>query len=536
MSPRRPRFARLAVRGAVALVVVGLVATAAVAATASKPTTYQTAVATRATVSQALTLSGTIEPVAQATVGFPLSGTVSSVAVNVGQKVTTGQTLATLDTSALQAALSAKQASLATAELTLQKALNGESVGGASGNGGNGGSGGTSTGAGATTATTKTTTTAAPSTGTGSASGTGSLSQAALTAARQAVTRAQSQVQNALAKAAQAVAQATAACSTNPSSTTSTTSTTPGNGSSCATAQAAASAALNSAAKAEQALATAESALSKLLASPGGSTPTTTPSTAPSASAPSTSTTVTYTATQLASYEAAVAAAAADVSAARQNLAQATIVSPITGTVASLNLAPGTSVSSGSSTDHVVIVGNGGYEVTTNVSVANRAKVKVGDKATVLADGTTTELQGKVVAIGVVATSGTTSTYPVTIGFTGTTTGLRNGASATVTVEVAQSVNALTVPTSAVQTTGNAHTVRVLANGKVTTVRVQIGTVGAERTEIKSGLSASQVVVLAVNGQAIPSSGTSSTAGTGAFGGGGNLGGGNTPRRGAVGG
>jgi hypothetical protein len=78
-------------------------------------------------------------------------------------------------------------------------------------------------------------------------------------------------------------------------------------------------------------------------------------------------------------------------------------------------------------------------------------------------------------------------------------------------------VNALSVPTSAVHTVGTFHTVTVLTNGKPTTVRVQVGTIGAERTEITSGLAAGQVVVLADLGAAIPSAGTN----TGGFGGGG---------------
>ena len=70
----------------------------------------------------------TIEPVSQATVAFPVSGTVASTSVAVGHTVTIGQILATLDIADLQATLNEKQAALAEAELTLQLALNGESV------------------------------------------------------------------------------------------------------------------------------------------------------------------------------------------------------------------------------------------------------------------------------------------------------------------------------------------------------------------------------------------------------------------------
>jgi HlyD family secretion protein len=68
--------------------------------------------------------------------------------------------------------------------------------------------------------------------------------------------------------------------------------------------------------------------------------------------------------------------------------------------------------------------------------------------------------------------------------------------------------------------------VTVLTNGKPTIVRVQLGTIGAERTVITSGLEAGQVVVLADLGASIPSAGTN----TGGFGGGGFGGGGGGTR------
>ncbi|MGZ4706767.1 MAG: hypothetical protein ACXWCM_18040, partial [Acidimicrobiales bacterium] len=70
---------------------------------------------------------GSIEPVSQATVAFPIKGTVASVDVAVGDTVSTGQTLATVDTTDLTSALHDKQAALASARLALSKALSGTS-------------------------------------------------------------------------------------------------------------------------------------------------------------------------------------------------------------------------------------------------------------------------------------------------------------------------------------------------------------------------------------------------------------------------
>jgi RND family efflux transporter MFP subunit len=288
--------------------------------------------------------------------------------------------------------------------------------------------------------------------------------------------------------------------------------------------------------KAQGSLLKAQAALNTLLGSAAGN-----PGTAPgTGSAPSgngspqqsqSQSQPSPTAEELVAYQAAVDAAAADVGAAQQALAQATIVSPIAGTVAAVDLAAGDAVTASSATNNIVVVGTHGFEVTTTVSVSDVTKLKVGDVATIVADGTTKKLPGKVVSIGVTATTdGTTASYPVVVGFTTAPAALRNGASASVSMEVGRSgQDALTVPTSALRTTNGTHTVTVLANGKTSTVRVELGAVGAVRTEVKSGLQAGQVVVLADLSAPLPSSDASSRIAN-RFGGGGLQGGGGLGR------
>jgi HlyD family secretion protein len=217
------------------------------------------------------------------------------------------------------------------------------------------------------------------------------------------------------------------------------------------------------------------------------------------------------------------------VNAAIQNLAQATIVSPINGTVVALGLATGKQVAAQSSTASVVIAGQGGFELATNVAVANIADVKLGDAASVLPDGTSQGLAGKVVWIGVAAaTSGTSTTYPVVVGFSGSPAGLANGASATVTLQTSVATQALTVPSSAVHSVAGFHFVTTLNKGVVASTPVQIGAIGAERTEITGGLQAGQVVVLADMNAALPTANSTPTGGLGRIGvtGGGGFGGG----------
>jgi multidrug efflux pump subunit AcrA (membrane-fusion protein) len=74
-------------------------------------TTVQTV--STGTISQTVSSSGTIEPANQASLNFAVSGRVTAVDVSVGQTVTTGQALATIDDTSLTAALAQAQADLA---------------------------------------------------------------------------------------------------------------------------------------------------------------------------------------------------------------------------------------------------------------------------------------------------------------------------------------------------------------------------------------------------------------------------------------
>ena len=71
------------------------------------------------TIKQTVATSGTIEPASQASLNFAVSGTVDAVNVKAGQTVTTGQVLATVGTTALQADLDSAQAQLTSAEARL---------------------------------------------------------------------------------------------------------------------------------------------------------------------------------------------------------------------------------------------------------------------------------------------------------------------------------------------------------------------------------------------------------------------------------
>jgi trimeric autotransporter adhesin len=238
---------------------------------------------------------------------------------------------------------------------------------------------------------------------------------------------------------------------------------------------------------------------------------------------------------QLASDQAAIDVAQAQLAAAQQDLADATLVTPIAGTVASVSIDPGASVTGGSSSGSaasaaIVVLGPGSYEVTTDIPVASLPGVKVGAQATVTPDATGTTVDGTVASIGLVGTTTSTSTtYPVTISVPGNR-GLRllSGADAEVGIVLRRAVDVTAVPSSSVRTIGSNHFVSELHNGTLTEVRVTTGTVGQLLTQVTSGIKPGDQVVLADYGEPLPTSNTTTTGRTGlagGFGGGGGFGG-----------
>ena len=85
---------------------------------------------------------------------------------------------------------------------------------------------------------------------------------------------------------------------------------------------------------------------------------------------------------------------------------------------------------------------------------------------------------------------------------------------------------ALAVPTSAVQTVGSGTYVTLLSNGTLTRKLIKVGMVGDIYTQVLSGLTSGQSVVLADYSEAVPSSNTNTLGGLGGFSGGGGFGGG----------
>ena len=526
---------RLLAAGGVAVFAFMVIAVAANGQTSSGH--YRTAIATTGSVDQVLRSVATIEPVTQAAVAFPIAGTVETVDVAVGDLVTVGTTLASLETASLERTLRQQQAALDQAELNLERALNGESVGT---------TGDPSSGTGMVPAALETSGTASEASSTAvdlgevqTIAARSGPSDAEIAAAQQALLSAQQEADAALAAVQPAIDNATAVCAAVGTA----------DAAGFPAALTACSEAINAVVAAQQAVQSSQAAVSSAAATLDDlldqraaalaeQPPTTTPQPSqPSTggvspdlgSAPSTGS-VEGSGTsseRLIALQRAVDAAVLEVIVAQQAVAQASIVSPIAGTVTAVDLAPGDDVDAASATAHIIISGRGGYEATVNVSVDDLDDLEVGQAATVRPDGSDEEIEGEVVAIGVAANAGS---FPVTVGLQGDTSQLGNGATASVEIVTSAAENALTVPTSAITVDGDTATVQVPDGNDTETVNVEIGAIGEALTEITSGLEEGQDVVLADLDQPLPGSATdTSSTDTGPSFGGGFPAGGFTP-------
>ena len=130
---------------------------------------------------------------------------------------------------------------------------------------------------------------------------------------------------------------------------------------------------------------------------------------------------------------------------------------------------------------------------------SDAAQVKPNQKVTVQVDAVPdAALDGHVVSVAPssTATSGAISYY-VTVGLDRADSKLRDGQTARGTVHTLEKDNVLSVPNAAVHRQGSTTTVVLLAaDGSQQTAPFEAGVVGSDRTEVLSGLTEGQRVVL----------------------------------------
>jgi multidrug efflux pump subunit AcrA (membrane-fusion protein) len=448
-----------------------------------------TAAATTGTIVSSVSLSGAVASSAVKELNFGTSGTVTAVNVAPGDKVTTGEVLATIDDASLKVQLETAQANLvaAQARLSLDQA-------------------------GPTSATV--------------ASARDSVNQARLqlTTARQSLSDTNAQNR-------QSIAQATSDLKSAKSTLASDQASLPSSDPQLAKDRAAVTQASNALSAARlKATLSLHQAQNQVSSASLGLT---------SAEHSYTLKIAPATAAQIASDKAAVSTAQL----ALTNLQQtgATITSPIDGTVTIVGLVVGQSVagssasssasassSSSSTTGQIEVMDLSKLQIAGQASETDVPKLKMGQAATVTAAALGTEtVVGKVCSLSLVGTqiSGVTS-FGVTVCIDGSNPALLVGMSATAAVVTNRADGAVLVPSLAVKTVGGQQVVTVLgADGKTqSNVPVTVGITNGSETQIMTGLSSGATVV-----ETLQSSTTTNRGGGGGgriFPGGGGFGGG----------
>ncbi len=182
---------------------------------------------------------------------------------------------------------------------------------------------------------------------------------------------------------------------------------------------------------------------------------------------------------------------------AQTALAGTTITAPDDGRVLSVSGAVGDKVSAGGS-GFIVLSAVDAVAVEASFSEADVAPIKVGQAATIsLANHPGVTYPAKVTQIDPAGTaSGSLVKFGVQLEFTTPPADLLLGQSATVAVTTDQSDNTLYVPAGAVTTTNGKSTVTVQSGTADQTVTVTTGLNGDQGTEITSGLTEGQKVLV----------------------------------------
>jgi len=453
----------------------------------ARTTIPSTAEVTTDTITTGVSAAGSLAAATTQDLGFPGGGLLSSVAVHVGDQVKAGQQLATIDDFTLRQVLVQQQANL-----TAQQALLGRL-------------------------------TASPSTagaqntlaqGQQILNATKSQIAATGTADDVAITRANAQLDAAknLATAAQAVVDAArAGCSTTPCAALATAE------ASFATANQGVETAKTSVATAGQKKSTdAATGQVSVASAQQGVVSAQNNATSSSSDRP-------YLIEQ---QQAVVATAQSLVTIAQHNLDLATLTSPFDGTITAINgnvgeyltastgttadaagttsAIPGTTTSTSTvarpgGTQFMVISKTGPLVAVLPVQESDAAAVVTGQDVSVALDAVPDlAARGKVTAVSPSATvvSGSV-TYFVTVTLESTDSRLKEGMTARATIVTAQRSGVLTVPTAAIHHQNDKTTVTTIQDGNRHAVVVTTGLVSTDRTEVVSGLSAGQSVVVA---------------------------------------
>jgi HlyD family secretion protein len=203
---------------------------------------------------------------------------------------------------------------------------------------------------------------------------------------------------------------------------------------------------------------------------------------------------------EIAVLEAQVEAARTNVEIAELRLRQAIIAAPIDGKVANLLVAAGEQATPGAPA--IVLVNEQAYHIEVSVDEIDIDQITVGQPVEITLDALEdTLVEGQVVDIAPTAVEGGIGvvTYLVTINIDASNADLRPGMTANASIVVREVEDVLIVPNWAVRLdreSGAAYVNRLLPDGSVEEVVVEIGLRNEQVSELVSGLEAGDSVVV----------------------------------------
>lgn len=219
---------------------------------------------------------------------------------------------------------------------------------------------------------------------------------------------------------------------------------------------------------------------------------------------------------QVAQAQASLISANAQVDQTREAVSDTVLRAPIAGTVVEVTGTVGqsssttgatsdatsdtdTSSTSSDTSGFIVISDTRDLQVAANFSETDTAQIRVGQRATVTPNALPdVQLEGRVTAIDETSTTvNQVVNYGVTIELQDVPRGIRVGQTVVAEVVTGRARDVLLVPSAAVETAGGQITVTVISNGQQVSTPVETGLEGDQFTEIVSGVSEGDEVVLA---------------------------------------
>jgi macrolide-specific efflux system membrane fusion protein len=202
-------------------------------------------------------------------------------------------------------------------------------------------------------------------------------------------------------------------------------------------------------------------------------------------------------AAQIEADRAAVAAARQSVMTAQEAVTNGMLVAPVDGTVVAVNLQPGVDAPAG----YAILLQSDRLRVVADFAETDKPALSLGLPASVEISPLNVTVDGTVSEISPVAsTSGvgqSVVTYKVVIDLPDPPAGTAVGMSAHAAVSTSKATNVLVVPSIAIGGSAGHYTVRVLdGQGKPEAIPVEVGLASQSGTEVKSGLTEGQTVVV----------------------------------------